>query len=169
MVAALSGLKPEHARHQILTSSTTPTMRDTFRRLLNMSATQVTPTSSNSTPAPSAFVAGNRKWNNNNNNNSKRPYCTYCRKHGHKDEKCLRQHGRPAAPPAAHSAHSAHVFQAGPNSTETTPLSQVVHMTTADYDAYLKYQSAQSTIPTATSYTGNPSACVTQRHLLVHG
>lgn len=61
MVAALSGLKPEYesARHQILTSSTTPTMKDTFRRLLNMTGTNVV--NSSTTPPPSAFVTGTKR------------------------------------------------------------------------------------------------------------
>lgn len=44
MVVSLFGLKPkfESARYQILTSSTIPTMKDTFRRLLNMTSTNNT-------------------------------------------------------------------------------------------------------------------------------
>ena len=52
MVIALSELKPEFnaIRHQILTSSSNPTMKDSFKRLLNMTGTHGMPSFSHVVP-----------------------------------------------------------------------------------------------------------------------
>ena len=52
MVIALSGLKSEFVanRHQILASSTNPTMKDSFKRLLNMTGAQGVSSSSTIVP-----------------------------------------------------------------------------------------------------------------------
>lgn len=71
MVAALSYLKQEFesARHQILTSFIVSTMKDTFRRLLNMAGTHIAKQEStlstfmvnpSLTPTPSVFASGSK-------------------------------------------------------------------------------------------------------------
>ena len=75
MIIALSGLKLEFdaIRHQILTSSANPTMKDSFKRLLNMtgahgmsSSSHVVPPAESSTLVSQAsHLGGNRGRNNN--------------------------------------------------------------------------------------------------------
>ena len=70
MVIALSGLKPEFDafRHQILTSSTNPTLKDSFKRLLNMTGAHGMSSSSHVVPpieslalvSQASTVGGNR-------------------------------------------------------------------------------------------------------------
>ncbi|CAH1412736.1 unnamed protein product [Lactuca virosa] len=163
MVAALSGLKPEFesARHQILTGSTIPTMKDTFRRLLNMTGTNNTtqgPTSTpsaflanlSSTSAPSLLAAGAKKGGNN-----KRPTCQFCGRLGHIEDKCWKKHGRPAAPPTQPN-------QSTSGSIHAIALTQIVNMSTSDYEAFQRYKAAQQSIHTVIGSSGTHSAFVTQ-------
>ena len=104
MVIALFGLKPKFdaIKHQILTTSANPTMKDYFKRLLNMTGAHAMSSSSHIVPlaesstlvSPASTVGGNRG----RNNNRSRPQCTFCKKLGHLEDKCWKKHGLPTAP-----------------------------------------------------------------------
>ena len=75
MVIALCGLKPEFdsIKHQILISSANPTVKDSFKRLLNMTGAHGMSSSSHVVPLAessalvyqASTVGGNRGHNNN--------------------------------------------------------------------------------------------------------
>ena len=93
MVIALSGLKLvfDAIRHQILTSSTNPTMNDSFKRSLktrahgmSSSSHVVPPAESSALVSQASHSGGNRDCNNNRTHSQ----CTFCKKLGHLEDKC---------------------------------------------------------------------------------
>ena len=67
----------------------------------------------------------------------------------------MKKHGRPAAPPVS-STSAAHVFQSDPSPAPSPPGSQLVPMSAAEYDSFLKFQATQP------SHPSNPVACFAQ-------
>ena len=99
------------------------------------SSSHVVPPAKSSVLVSQTFtIRGNRGCNNNRS----RPQCTFCKKSGHLEDKCWKKHGRPAAPPAS-STSAAHVFQSDSSLAQSPPGSQLVPMSVAEYDAFLKF------------------------------
>ena len=94
MVITLSSLKPEFdaIKHQILTSSASPTMKDSFKKLLNMTSAHGMSSSSHVVPLAesSALVSQASTVGGNRGHNNSRPYpqCNFCKKLGHLEDKC---------------------------------------------------------------------------------
>ena len=161
MVIALSSLKLEFdaIRHQILTNSASPTIKYYFKRLLNMTGAHGMSSSFHVIPlaeslalvSQASIVGGNRG----RNDNRSRPQCTFCEKLGHLEDKCWKKHGRPAALPVS-SASVVHVFQSDPSPAQSPLGLQLVPMSAAEYDAFLKFWATQQ------SHPGNPVTCVAQ-------
>ena len=91
--------------------------------------------------------------NRGRNNNRTRPQCTFSKKLGHLDDKFWKKHGRLATPPTS-SSSAAHAFQSDPSSVQSALGSQLIPMSAAEYDVFLKFQATKQ------SHPGNPIACV---------
>ena len=104
MVLTLLGLKPKFKpiRHQILTGSTIPTMKDTYKRLLNMaSSSSLAAILISPSPETSALVSQISGGTQGRFSGRARPQCNFCKKKEHEEDKCWKKHGRPSTPLAS--------------------------------------------------------------------
>ena len=143
MVLTLSSLKPEFKPvcHQILTASTNPTMKDTYKRLLNMDGNSSSISTSTGTPLEAlALVSQTLGGNQGQFGSHSRPHCNFCKKKGHEEDKCWKKNGRPAAPPTSQTSQAVHVAQSDSSPASSPPT---VALSATDYEAFLKFQTSQ--------------------------
>ena len=159
MLLALFGLPAEYStiRDQILASPTIPTLSQAFSRLLRLpdeskssSETIVVDSSALASQSSQRGGRGRGRGRGGYNGNKNRPYCDYCKKVGHTEDRCWLLHGRPPQ-------QVANIVQSEPCASSEPTLKP-------EYEDFVKWFTAkQSSTPTASVvHTSNVSACVSQ-------
>nr|XP_027117523.1 uncharacterized protein LOC113734941 [Coffea arabica] len=159
MLLALFGLPAKYStiRDQILASPTIPTLSQAFSWLLRLpdeskssSETIVVDSSALASQSNQRGGRGRGRGRGGYNGNKNRPYCDYCKKVGHTEDRCWLLHGRPPQQVA--------------NIVQSEPCASSEPTFKPEYEDFVKWFTAkQSSTPTASVvHTSNVSACVSQ-------
>ena len=134
------GIEFNNIREQILIGSTIPNFDDIFARLLRHSSTTTQSRHSKASPDTSVMLApsnprgDSRSIRGGHRGRGQRPYCTYCNRLGHLQDRRYQLHGRPP--------RTAHVTQSSeppppPIEDQPPPPSQGVTLTPGEYEKFL--------------------------------
>ena len=174
MILTLFKLGPEfdNIREQILIGFAILTFDEIFARLLRHSST-ATQTRRSKVPLDTSVMLSHShprgdSWSVHGGNRGRghRPYCTYCNRVGHIQDRCYQLCGCPLC-----SSHVAQFSESPPPEVQPsshTPLPQRVTLTPGEYEEYLRLtQVAKSASIAFVALTGNVFAYLT--HSLGHG